>query len=288
MSGYIKLHRKLLKWEWYSDTITFRVFMHLLLTANFEEREYRGMVLKPGQLITGRKKLSVDLGLSEQQIRTALNHLQSTNEITIKSTKKFSVITVENWGKYQSCVSDTNQQNHQQTNQRNNQQATNKTTNKTTNKSTNETIGKTVETERNSTHEDGYTNQQNDQQSNQQSNHIQEYKEINNMSKILEEEFESIWKMYPKREGKKKAKAAYIRARKSGTTYEDVEAGIIAYKQHIAAQGIERQFIKMGSTYFNGKCWEDVYEEHSSSSGWSISDEEFAALAAAHEGVDEW
>ena len=33
MSGWIKLHRKITEWEWYSDANTFRVFMHLLLTA---------------------------------------------------------------------------------------------------------------------------------------------------------------------------------------------------------------------------------------------------------------
>lgn len=99
--GYIKLHRKFTKWGWYSDPNTKAVFLHLLLTASWEECEYRGYKIKPGQVVTGRKLLKKELKLSEQEIRTALEHLKSTNEITIKSTNKFSIITIENWGKYQ-------------------------------------------------------------------------------------------------------------------------------------------------------------------------------------------
>lgn len=99
--GYIKLHRKFTKWGWYNDVNTKAVFLHLLLTASWEECEYRGYKIMPGQVVTGRKLLKKELKLSEQEIRTALNHLKSTNEITIKTTNKFSIITIENWDKYQ-------------------------------------------------------------------------------------------------------------------------------------------------------------------------------------------
>jgi hypothetical protein len=105
MHGYIKLHRKMLDWEWHSDPGTFSVFMHLLLMARFDEGQWKGVRLEPGQLITGRKALSQSTGISEQGIRTCLERLKSTNEITIKSTNKFSVITIVNWGKYQ-CMTE--------------------------------------------------------------------------------------------------------------------------------------------------------------------------------------
>lgn len=114
MAGYIKLHRKLLKWEWYSDPNTFRVFMHLLLTASYEENSFRGHKLKAGQVVCGRKQLAKDLGLSERSVRTALEHLKSTNEITIKTTNRFSIITIEKWAMYQSDTDDTDQQTDQQ------------------------------------------------------------------------------------------------------------------------------------------------------------------------------
>lgn len=100
-NGYIKLDRKILTWRWYSDVNTFRVFVHLLLTANYSEGEYLTHKIKRGQLVTGRKNLSNQLKITEQQVRTALSHLVSTNEITITPHSKFSIITINNYEKYQ-------------------------------------------------------------------------------------------------------------------------------------------------------------------------------------------
>lgn len=38
--GYIKLYRQIVDWEWYDDIPTSRLFMHLLLKANYAEREW--------------------------------------------------------------------------------------------------------------------------------------------------------------------------------------------------------------------------------------------------------
>lgn len=101
LNGYIKLHRKLVDWEWYTDVNVKVVFLHLLLTASFRKTSYQGMEILPGQVIVGTHALAVNTGLSRQQVRTALNKLASTNEITIKSTNKFSLVTIENWSSYQ-------------------------------------------------------------------------------------------------------------------------------------------------------------------------------------------
>ena len=101
INGFVKLHRKLLQWGWYKDHVVKDLFLHLLLTANFDETEWQGITLHPGDLVTSYKSLSDDLGFSEQQIRTALKKLKTTQEITSKSTNKFTVITVVNWGNYQ-------------------------------------------------------------------------------------------------------------------------------------------------------------------------------------------
>lgn len=129
MDGWIKLHRSMVEWEWYTDPNTSRLFMHLLLTANHSDGKWRGQEVKAGSTITGRVKLSSELGMSEQAIRTSLNKLKSTSEITIKPSNKYSIISITNWDLYQA------------TNQQDNQQATNKqpTTNQqlTTNKNDN-------------------------------------------------------------------------------------------------------------------------------------------------------
>jgi hypothetical protein len=125
--GWIKLHRKFIDWEWRQDPNMVSLFIHLLLEANHEPHRWMGIEINQGQLVTGRLKLSVDTGITEQTIRTCLNKLKSTNEITIKSTNKYSIITITKWDTYQGNKPKSNQQTNQQTNQQltNNQPTTN-------------------------------------------------------------------------------------------------------------------------------------------------------------------
>lgn len=78
-------------------------------------------------------------------------------------------------------------------------------------------------------------------------------------TKSYEKEFDEIWELYPKKQGKSKAKEKYIKARKEGTTKEEVENGIKNYVKYIEATRTEDQYIKHGSTYFNNRCWLDEY-----------------------------
>lgn len=103
MSGWIKIHRKVTEWEWYTDIPCKVLFMHLIIVANRKPSKWRGMTIGIGQRLTGRKILAEETGLSEQEVRTALYKLKSTSDITIKSTNKFSIITVCNYKNYQCC-----------------------------------------------------------------------------------------------------------------------------------------------------------------------------------------
>lgn len=112
--GYIKIFRSIQKWEWYDDANTMRVFIHLLINANWKASRYHGYDVPAGGLVIGRKKLADDLGMSERAVRTALEHLKMTNELTIKTTNKFSIITIVKWEIYQGCDGSSDQQNDQQ------------------------------------------------------------------------------------------------------------------------------------------------------------------------------
>lgn len=101
MNGWIKIHKKFLNWGWYNDTNMVRLFLHLLLTANYEEKEWKGQIIKRGQTIVGRMELSKILSISEQTIRTCITKLKSTNEITTKSTNKYTIITLVKYEEYQ-------------------------------------------------------------------------------------------------------------------------------------------------------------------------------------------
>ena len=116
--GWIKLHRQILNWEWYSDTNTFRLFLHLILTANYKDQKHQGKLIKKGTLITGRDKLSIETGLSVREVRTCLERLKSTNEIAIKTYSKGTEIQIVNYDKYQIETSETTNErptNDQQT-----------------------------------------------------------------------------------------------------------------------------------------------------------------------------
>ena len=84
MSGWIKLHRSLTDWEWYDDINTKTLFFHLLLTANHADKKWRGMTVPRGSRWTSLDILSAETGLSVRMIRTSLNKLKSTGELTDK------------------------------------------------------------------------------------------------------------------------------------------------------------------------------------------------------------
>ena len=118
--AFIKLHRKMLDWEWYKDTNTFVLFIHCLLIANWKEGRFMGCTIPRGSFVSSYSQLAQQTNLSIQNVRTAVNHLKLTGELTVKSHAKFSVFTVVNYNRYQD---DNRQANKQLTD---NQQATNK------------------------------------------------------------------------------------------------------------------------------------------------------------------
>lgn len=109
-AGWICLHREILDWEWYTDINTCHLFAHLLIRASHKERTYRGVQIKPGMVVAGRESLARETGLSPQKVRTALDKLVSTKEITITTTRQYSIIAIENWSRYQTINQEDNQQ----------------------------------------------------------------------------------------------------------------------------------------------------------------------------------
>ena len=87
----------------------------------------------------------------------------------------------------------------------------------------------------------------------------------------LSDEFETLWSMFPRKEGKKAAFASYQRASKKGVTFETVQNGISNYLNYIRVKKIEPQYIKQGSTWFNGECWNDEYDYSPSESAQTKS-----------------
>lgn len=137
MNGFIKLHRQMAEWEWYTDLPVKVLFLHLLLMANYEDGKWRGITVKRGQRVTSIQKLSDETGLTPQQVRTALDKLSQTGEITCQATNRYTLINVENYTKYQTRQDDSNMPSNKQIT--NKQQTDNKqiTTNKNNKKKKN-------------------------------------------------------------------------------------------------------------------------------------------------------
>lgn len=98
---YIKLSRKMLEWEWYTDVNTCRLFIHMLLKANWKDGRFQGADVPRGSFVSSISRLALETGLSEMQVRTALKHLKTTGEVTGCQQAKFTVFTVNNYNKYQ-------------------------------------------------------------------------------------------------------------------------------------------------------------------------------------------
>ena len=110
MAGFIKLYRSMLEWEWYGDINVKILFLHLLLKSNYEPKKWQGIEIERGQFVTSIKNLSSEVGLSEKQIRNALNKLKITGEIEIKTTNKYTLINVVNFNKFQDISFDEGNQ----------------------------------------------------------------------------------------------------------------------------------------------------------------------------------
>lgn len=100
-NSFIKLYRSLLDWEWWDDKNTTRLFLTILLTVNWKDKQWHGMTIKAGELWTSIDHLAKKSGLTPSQTRTAIKKLISTGEITNKTANNGQLITVENWAKFQ-------------------------------------------------------------------------------------------------------------------------------------------------------------------------------------------
>ena len=119
--GYILIHRKITDWQWYSNKNDRLLFIHCLISANWKDGWFNGIKIPRGSFATSLNNLSQEVGLTIQQTRTSIEHLKSTHEITHTTNRHFSIITINNYDKYQLDNTQNNKQitNQQQTNNNN-------------------------------------------------------------------------------------------------------------------------------------------------------------------------
>ena len=134
MKGWVKIHRSFLTWEWFDKPEMVQLFVYLLLKANHDAKEWHGIVIERGQIVTSVARIAAETRLSAQVVRTCINRLKSTNEITSTSTNKYTIITICKYDTYQETDNEPNEDNNEQIDEQlTNEQQTNNnqlTTNK--------------------------------------------------------------------------------------------------------------------------------------------------------------
>ena len=98
---WVKLHRKFLDWEWFDEEGMVKLFLTLLLMANYEDKKWHGITVHRGQVLTSRDKLAKKVRLSVRSLRTCLSRLEQTGEIDLQTTNKYTIITISNYDRYQ-------------------------------------------------------------------------------------------------------------------------------------------------------------------------------------------
>lgn len=115
--GFIKVHRKIIEWEWVTDPYIFRLFIILCAMANYKDGQFLGMVVKRGQLVTSALKLADLLGSDRKSVMRCLKTLEQSGEIKIEKYPKFNIITICKYEEYQngavSCPSSSPFNGHQ-------------------------------------------------------------------------------------------------------------------------------------------------------------------------------
>lgn len=141
MQGWVSLHRKLLSSDIFQNEKLLKVFIYCLLKATHTEHSQKvgkqTVQLNPGQFVFGRRKAALELDMKESTVRDYINVLKDDGAITIKSTNKFSVITLVNWEFYQDKEKTTDKKADSKTPTKGQQNDTNNNGNKGNNANNN-------------------------------------------------------------------------------------------------------------------------------------------------------
>ena len=111
--GWIVVHRKLLNSIVFTSEKGLKIWIWCLLKANHKEATIflgtQEVKIEPGQFVFGRDSASDELAMSPSTVRNWMNILKKDSYIDIKTTNKYSLITIQKWKEYQSV--DTSEDN---------------------------------------------------------------------------------------------------------------------------------------------------------------------------------
>lgn len=267
---YILLYRKITQRDWYKNVPVKTVFIHCIMKANWTDKMYKGEVVKRGTFITSRRKLADETGLTEREVRTALEILVDNKMIDKIPSKSNTLVIVLNYDLYQKndeiCADLASHKTSQCVTQC---AMPENTLNK----------GFLDDGEQYVTHQTTTTNK------NINNNKEKRYAQIaqsasdcdtQNSGVILENAFDrehafnEFWKAYPKKRDKKKSHIKFLSVCKNEQVYKSIMDGL--GKQVASADWLKNngQYIPYPTTWLNGERWNDEVDEFNTSSSREI------------------
>jgi hypothetical protein len=220
---YIKLYEQIVNWEWYRNPNTFRIFIHLLLKANFADLQFEGRVIHRGQVVTSLSSLVRDTGLSVKEVRVALDHLIRTGEVASQAFNRYRIITISKYDDFQGTASETASEGQAKGKQRASKGQQDK--NNIELIEPEEIIKKTPSE---STPPDG---------------------------------FDQFWSAYPRHTGKAEAKKAFDKLKPDAELLNKMLEAGERQKASSQWQRDDGQYIPYPATWLNKKRWEDEVEQ---------------------------
>jgi G3E family GTPase len=220
-STFIKLDRNILNWRWFHDANTLKVWIYILAKANVKPRDFENITIERGQFVTSYANMAKELDMSVQSVRTALNHLKLTNEVTSTSTSKYTLISVLNYSLYQD-KSTSKSTNHQQ--------ASNKP-------STND--------------QQQYKNDKNDKNV----KNVISYSSTAPQNELSK--FEIFYSSYPKKKKRVEAEKAFAKLNPDDVLFQTILTALENQKQSEDWKKENGRYIPLPSSWLNGRRWED-------------------------------
>lgn len=114
MEGWIRVHRKIIDAPWFNKSEYVHLWLYLLLKANHKDQEVfignEKVLVKRGQLLTSRHKLSEVVHIQENKIYRILKCFENEHQIEQHKTRKYTVISIVNYDTYQKNEQDNEQQ----------------------------------------------------------------------------------------------------------------------------------------------------------------------------------
>jgi hypothetical protein len=252
--GHVSVFRKILEWEWFDDAELFRFFLILLVAANHKSKKWKGATIERGQMVTSISHLATLSHRSEKQVRGRLKKLENSGEISIKRANKFSVITINNYIKYQDYRQTPNEEiteKGQASGQASGQakgQAKGQQLNNGNNGNKDNNNNKLLLSSNKSITAD-FSNFQKELFDNQSVTDTtidnQPIKEDSDL------DFARVWELYGKKGNKKTSEQKWSKLKK-----QDKIAALKNIPAYIASK-TERQYIKNFETYINQEVWND-------------------------------